>query len=172
MFRWKLDSYVINNNEHLHCHCCGHEHHTAGAGTRILRIIEHTWKEFIGVAGFLFIGAGISALFRSSIPIAFLGGLKSVPGLSTVFMMAVAFILNLCSEADAFIAGSFASLFSAGPLLAFMLIGPMLDIKLLVMYRTVFKPRLILWLALVIIISVFLWTSFLDFAGLVPELRR
>lgn len=53
------------------------------------------------VAGFLFIGAGISALFRTVIPIAMLGCLESIPGMSTIFMMAVAFVLNLCCVADA-----------------------------------------------------------------------
>ena len=92
----------------------------------------------------------LSAVFHSSIPIAFLAGLKSLPGLSPIFMMAAAFILNLCSEADTFIAGSFATLFLPAPLLAFMLVGPMPDVKFLVMYRTVFRPRLILWLAFLV----------------------
>ncbi|MDC7226007.1 MAG: permease [Spirochaetales bacterium] len=173
IFKDGIDSQIIQSHAHSHDHC----HHCStvvikSPGSRVKRLIEHTWTEFTEIAGFLFIGAGIAAIFRSSIPLAFLGNLKNVPGLSTLFMMAAAFILNLCSEADAFIAGSFTSLFSPAPLLAFMLVGPMLDIKLLIMYRTVFKPKLIIWLSVTIIVSVFLWVSILNFTGFIPELRR
>lgn len=177
VFRKNLDSQIISQHghghphSHTHSHCC-HTGETKNTASRIKGLIDHTWIEFTEIAGFLFIGAAISAVFRSSIPIAFLSGLNSIPGLSTIFMMTAAFVLNLCSEADAFIAGSFTSLFKTGPLLAFMLIGPMLDIKLLVMYRTVFKPKLILWLAAVIIVSVFLWVTLLNTAGFIPELRK
>ena len=176
-FRRNLNSQIIKSEDHIHNHGNKHCSHCSteivnGSDSRLKRLIEHTWTEFTEIAGFLFIGAAISAIFRSSIPIAILGELKNIPGLSTVFMMAAAFILNLCSEADAFIASSFTSLFSPGPLLAFMLIGPMLDIKLLIMYRSVFKPKLIIWLSVIIIVFVFLWVTILNFTGVIPELQR
>ena len=82
-------------------------------------------------------------------------------------MMITAFILNLCSEADAFIANSFSSLFPASALLAFMVLGPMLDIKLLIMYRKVFKSRLIIFLSVIIFVTVFAWISVLNAAGFI-----
>ena len=179
VFRHKLDMQIMqsrkhtdsHSHEHCHCHHCSTEA-ASGSGGRLSRIIDHSWSEFTETAGFLFIGAAIAAVLRASIPMTFFAGLNSLPGMSTLIMMTAAFILNLCSEADAFIASSFSSLFPPASLLAFMLIGPMLDIKLLVMYRSIFKPKLILWLAVVITISVFLWVTALNFTGIIPELKR
>ena len=58
-------------------------------------------------------------------------------------MMLLAFILSLCSEADAFIGASLLSSFGTAPVLAFLLIGPMVDIKNLMMMVNSFKPRFI-----------------------------
>ena len=58
-------------------------------------------------------------------------------------MMLLAFILSLCSEADAFIGASLLSSFGTAPVLAFLLIGPMVDIKNLMMMLNSFKKRFI-----------------------------
>ena len=52
--------------------------------------------------------------------------------------MAVAFVLSLCSEADAFIAASFGS-FTPGAQLAFLVFGPLADMKLTVLYGATFR---------------------------------
>ena len=51
----------------------------------------------------------------------------------------LAVVLNLCSEADAFVARSFLA-FPMAAKLAFLVLGPMVDIKLIAMYTTVFRP--------------------------------
>ena len=48
---------------------------------------------------------------------------------SSIVMMGLAYILSLCSEADAFIAASFQSTFSLNSLVAFLVFGAMFDIK-------------------------------------------
>ncbi|MBW1570021.1 permease, partial [Streptococcus sp. SPC0] len=58
-------------------------------------------------------------------------------------MMLLAFILSLCSEADAFIGASLLSTFGIAPVMAFLLIGPMIDIKNLMMMVNSFKTRFI-----------------------------
>jgi hypothetical protein len=71
-------------------------------------------------------------------------------------MMILAVALNLCSEADAFVAASFRS--SPVPLsaqLAFMILGPMLDIKLILMYLKVFRIRAIAALTMLTFAAVF-----------------
>ena len=73
-----------------------------------------------------------------------------------VLMMVLAVILNLCSEADAFIAASLAPIgipFSAQ--MAFMVLGPMLDLKLILMYLSVFTRKMILILSLSTLVFVF-----------------
>jgi uncharacterized membrane protein YraQ (UPF0718 family) len=58
--------------------------------------------------------------------------------------MFLAFVMSLCSEADAFIASSFSSTFSAGSIVAFLVFGPMVDIKNTLMMLSVFNKRFIL----------------------------
>lgn len=66
-------------------------------------------------------------------------------------MMALAFVLSLCSTSDAFIAANFAN-FNYGPKLAFMVFGPMMDAKLLFLYSTIFKWKFIVFLLLATLI--------------------
>ena len=69
-------------------------------------------------------------------------------------MMVLAFVLSLCSEADAFVAANFGGL-STGSKLAMIVFGPMLDVKLLIMYRWVFTGRLVLTMIPIIIVMIF-----------------
>jgi uncharacterized membrane protein YraQ (UPF0718 family) len=52
-------------------------------------------------------------------------------------MMALAFLLSLCSESDAFVAASFVQ-FGVGAQLAFLVFGPMVDTKLGFLYSATF----------------------------------
>jgi uncharacterized membrane protein YraQ (UPF0718 family) len=77
------------------------------------------------------------------------------PSLSIALLMLMAVALNLCSEADAFIAASFRWLTPWSAQLAFMLTGPMFDLKLLLMYQSIFKRLAIIVLATFILVAVF-----------------
>ncbi len=167
--RKNRDSLILSEDNHRNgCSCChdSHDHGPVPVKERLGHMAKHTWKEFSGAAGYLFIGAGIAAFFHSTVPMGLLDIFHRFPGGDKLFMMASAFILNLCSEADAFVARSFSGQFSPSALMAFMVLGPMLDIKLLAMYRTIFKPRMILILGITIFLSVFLWISLLDGVGI------
>jgi uncharacterized membrane protein YraQ (UPF0718 family) len=61
-------------------------------------------------------------------------------------MIAAAYLLSICSQADAFIAASFFSQFTPGAIVAFLVFGPMIDIKNTLMLMTTLKKRLILLL--------------------------
>jgi uncharacterized membrane protein YraQ (UPF0718 family) len=62
-------------------------------------------------------------------------------------MMLLAVLLSICSEADAFVAASFRSSLPLSAQMAFMVLGPMLDLKLIFMYLGVFKKRAIVLVA-------------------------
>ena len=68
--------------------------------------------------------------------------------------MILAVLLSICSEADAFVAASFVS-FSQASQLAFVTIGPMVDLKLIGMYAATFHRRLFLALLIVPTVLVF-----------------
>jgi hypothetical protein len=75
-------------------------------------------------------------------------------------MMLLAFVLCLCSEADAFLAASFTKM-SVSAKLSFLVFGPMLDIKLLLMYTRVFRPKLIGIIITCVALQVLAYTSIL-----------
>ncbi|MNZ76586.1 putative permease [compost metagenome] len=74
-------------------------------------------------------------------------------------MMGFAFVLSLCSTSDAFVASTFMHSFSSGSLLAFLVFGPMLDFKNLLMLLSVFKTKFVLYLAFLICTVVFIGSA-------------
>lgn len=115
---------------------------------------SHATDDFLAVGHYLVIGAFVAALAQTYIDRSFFSALSGVPILSVGLMMILAILLNLCSEADAFIAASFQGLMSAPAQMAFLLTGPMLDVKLLLMYQTLFRKRVIALLSLLILAAV------------------
>jgi uncharacterized protein len=69
--------------------------------------------------------------------------------------MGLAFLLSICSEADAFIAASFGSTFTVGSIIAFLVYGPMLDVKNMFMLFAYFKARFVFVLMGLITFMVF-----------------
>jgi len=139
------------------CHC--HEHEAAPEADRIVYrlflALRHACNDFFDVGRFLFLGAFVAAGARTFIGMDTYVELMNTPWLAIALMMALAVALNLCSEADAFIAASFRGIIPSSAQLSFMLLGPMLDLKLLLMYSTVFRPRFIALLSIVVIALVF-----------------
>lgn len=64
--------------------------------------------------------------------------------LAILVMLVLAATLSLCSEADAFIGSSLLSLFGNGPVVGFLVFGPMVDIKNLLMMKRYFKTSFML----------------------------
>jgi hypothetical protein len=92
---------------------------------------------------FLVVGAALAALLQSLVPQSLVGGVAGTPVVAALALMAIAFALSLCSEADAFVAASLGA-FGLGPQLAFLVLGPIGDAKLTVLYGATFQR----WFAL------------------------
>jgi uncharacterized protein len=119
--------------------------------------LETFRDEFFNVFKMLAIGCAIAALFQIVVPRQFTEIFASEPTLSIIAMMVLAFIISICSSVDAFFALSLSATFSLGSILAFLVFGPMIDIKTLTMLRSVFKPKALgLLTAMVGILCVFL----------------
>lgn len=122
--------------------------------TRLKAMIEHAIDEFFDMGKFLIIGAILAALVQTFI------STKSILDLgegllgSTLVMMGLAYLLSLCSEADAFIAASFDHLLPNTSLLGFLIYGPMLDLKNTIMLMSVFKFRFVITLTILITVTV------------------
>lgn len=104
--------------------------------------------DFMDMARYLIVGSMLAAAMQTLIPQSALLALGSGPLLSVIIMMALAFILSVCSTVDAFLALSFVNSFTAGSILAFLVFGPMVDIKSSLMFFGVYRKRVVLYLIL------------------------
>ena len=90
--------------------------------------------------GFLVIGAAAAATINVTVPQAFLQSLADKAVLAVIALALLAVLLSICSEADAFVAASL-STFSLTARLVFLVVGPMVDLKLIAMQSGVFGRR-------------------------------
>jgi uncharacterized membrane protein YraQ (UPF0718 family) len=102
------------------------------------RFFAHLGDDFLFMTRYLLIGATIAAAIQTFLPASLLTGLADLPILSVVAMMGLAVLLSLCSESDAFVAASFVQ-FAPSAQLGFLVLGPMVDMKLLALYAGTFR---------------------------------
>ncbi|MFH8369424.1 permease [Streptomyces sp. NPDC018031] len=93
--------------------------------------------DFLHAGGFLVLGAIAAATFNVALPRTVLDTFAGSPWLSVLFLAALAIVLAVCSEADAFVAASLTG-FSPTARLAFMVVGPMVDLKLVALQSGTF----------------------------------
>ncbi len=98
--------------------------------------------DFLGTGLYFMIGAAIAATFNTAINQRVMLPLASDSVLSIISMMTLAGILTLCSTSDAFIAATFVT-FPSAARMAFMIFGPMFDLKLIFLYSSLFKKRFV-----------------------------
>ncbi|MNW55545.1 putative permease [compost metagenome] len=122
-------------------------------------IFVHAADEVFEMGKYLIIGCLLTAGIQSFVARESLTAIGSGPVSSYVFMMGFAFVLSLCSTSDAFVASTFMHSFSSGSLLAFLVFGPMLDFKNLLMLLSVFKTKFVLYLAFLICTVVFIGSA-------------
>jgi hypothetical protein len=89
---------------------------------------------------YLLLGCFVAAAIKVVMPWEVAEVFKSDVFLAVGFMMALAVLLSVCSEADAFVASSFVG-FPVASQVAFMAVGPMVDLKLIGMYFHAFNSR-------------------------------
>jgi uncharacterized membrane protein YraQ (UPF0718 family) len=96
--------------------------------------------DVVHAGGFLVVGAAAAATINVLVPEAWLQTLAESPVLSVLALAILAVLLSICSEADAFVAASL-SQFSLTSRLVFLVVGPMVDLKLISMQAGVFGRR-------------------------------
>ncbi|OIJ20371.1 hypothetical protein BKP45_09955 [Anaerobacillus alkalidiazotrophicus] len=126
---------------------------------RIKQTMYHAADEFFMMGKYLIAGAFIAALFQTFLDRSILQALGSNEYSSTFVMMAFAYVLSLCSEADAFVAASFSNNFTTSSIIAFLVYGPMIDLKNTIMLLAFFKIKFVL--AFITTVTVFVFGSVL-----------
>ncbi|MFH1981595.1 MAG: permease [Pseudomonadota bacterium] len=123
---------------------------------RLIQALRHGSADFLDMGRFLVFGAFIAGLLQALVARnAFAAVAGSMP-LSIAAMMILAVVLNLCSEADAFVAAAFRTTLPMTAQMAFMVLGPMLDMKLVLNALSVFRKRAVAALAGFTVSAVFL----------------
>lgn len=102
----------------------------------------HTFRltathDFLHAGGFLVIGGLTAAVLNVLVPRDWLQTVADNPWLSVLAMAALAVVLSICSEADAFVAASLTE-FSLTSRLVFLVVGPMVDLKLIALQSGTF----------------------------------
>ncbi|MDX3314918.1 permease [Streptomyces sp. NPDC054884] len=114
----------------------GQEGHVPGQSR--FREFRHGFQhDFLHAGGFLVVGAMAAATFNVAVPRSVLDAFAGSPWLSVLFLAALAIVLAVCSEADAFVAASLSG-FSPVARLTFMVVGPMVDLKLIALQAGTF----------------------------------
>lgn len=112
----------------------GHEH----AGLRRATVFRETaTHDLLQAGGFLVVGAMVAALMKVAVTPGILTTLARQPWLALLAMAVLAILLSLCSEADAFVISSLTQV-SPTAQLVFLVVGPMVDVKLFAMQSGAF----------------------------------
>jgi len=161
-----IDHNHHHNHHHDHIHGTNkHEEVKIGRIKQLSQqtghVLTHSIDEFFDTGRYLIVGGLIAASMQTYLPTRVMLTLGSTKILAIIIMLLLAFTMSLCSEADAFIGSSLLSLFGTAPVVAFLVFGPMVDIKNLLMMKRYFNGRFILMLIGLIAVSVIGFTLFI-----------
>ena len=173
-----------DEKEDEHDECCGHDHshdhghsHTPAKANKVVAAMRSAMQDCADVAVYFVIGVCLTAMFN----LLYIQNMEAMsahldnPLNATIGMMMLAFVLSVCSTSDAFMAYSFRGV-GYGAKMAFMVLGPMLDMKLVFLYQTVMKKRFLLFFSIGVFVLIGLlslgweqWVWFRDWCGGVQD---
>ena len=142
-------------HDHGHGHH-GHDYHIGPGGakrSRWVQGVELFRDETALMLKVLCLGALIAGLTQVFIPREILASLGSHPLYSILAMIGLAFVVSICANVDAFFVLAYATTFTTGSIVAFLVFGPMVDIKMLAMMRTTYTTRLLVVVTTVVALS-------------------
>ncbi|MBO3457826.1 permease [Aetokthonos hydrillicola Thurmond2011] len=125
-------------------------------------LVENSVQELRELGSVLVIGSAIAAAIQVLVPREVIFSLGAGPVSSVVAMLILSVLVSICSTVDSFFALSFASAFTSGSLLAFLVLGPMIDFKGVGLMLSIFKPRAVIYLFAMAAQLTFLLTLFLN----------
>ncbi len=134
------------------CSCCCHD-----KNNKLFSIVNHTILDLFDVLKYLIFGALIASVFQVAIPRNIIGNFNGGV-LSIIILMLFAYLVSLCSTSDSFIGKSLLSYFSTSSIVAYLLLGPMIDIKNTIVLLGNFDKKFVVTLISLIFIFVFLFS--------------
>ena len=153
---FKNDFVVKNSIEEIEeeCSCCHHHHENA-----FLEIANHTMSDLFDVLKYMIFGALIASFVQVYMPRSVITVFNSNNYLSIIVLMLFAYLLSLCSTSDSFICKSLINSFTKSSVVAYLLLGPMIDVKNTIVLVGNFKKKFALYLIVLIFVVVFIISS-------------
>jgi uncharacterized membrane protein YraQ (UPF0718 family) len=134
----------------------GHEA-PVGFDAKLTHAMRTAMRDFLDTAMYFAIGVMITSVFNTQVDQSRVVAVSGHDYVAIPSMMGLAFVLALCSTSDAFIAAPMAMPLSGLPSaakLAFLVFGPMLDIKLVFMYSSIFRKKFLVGFCIALFIIV------------------
>lgn len=142
--------------KNCHCHHEKHTHHSIKKD--ILSICRHTAYDLFEVVKYLMFGALIASLVQVLLPRNILVVFNNNQVLSIIILMLFAYLVSLCSTSDSFVGKSLLSTFNKSSIIAYLLLGPMIDIKNTIVLFGNYKKSFVWTLIALIFIVIFLFS--------------
>jgi uncharacterized membrane protein YraQ (UPF0718 family) len=129
---------------------------------RIAEALATSGDDFLDIVHYLIIGSMLAAAMQTLVPQTVLLAIGQGPVTSVFALLALAFVLSVCSTVDAFLALAFVSTFTPAAILGFLVFGPMVDIKTSLMFLRVFRRRTVVYLILLPLMMTMLIAVFVN----------
>jgi len=113
---------------------------------RLQLMMDNIVQELRELGGVLILGTAVAAVVQIAFPREIILNLGQGPVTSVLAMIVLATVVSICSTVDSFFALSFASTFTTGSLLAFLVFGPMIDLKNIALLLSIFRARAVVYL--------------------------
>ncbi len=147
------DHHHGHSHHHHHDHHHGHNHHhhaeeptAAPLARRLHAAVGAAADDLFDVGRYLVAGSLLAAALQALVPQEAILGIGSGAVSSVLVLSVLAFVISVCSTVDAFVALSFVGTFTPASILAFLVFGPMVDIKSSLMFASIFRPRVVTYL--------------------------
>lgn len=148
---YKDKDITLNNSDE---ECCHHTHNH----NKLIKIINHTILDMYDVLKYLMLGAFITVIFQTIIPRGIITVFNNNQILSIITLMIFAYLISLCSTSDSFVGKSLMSQFTNSSVLAYLLLGPMIDIKNTLVLLGNYNKKFVYTLISLIFIIIFLFS--------------
>ena len=149
-----------HNHDHKKCehHDHNHEHHHEKHTLKndIPAILKHTAYDMFEVVKYLMFGALLASLVQVLLPRSILVTFNNNNILSIITLMLFAYLISLCSTSDSFVGKSLLSTFTKSSILAYLVLGPMIDIKNTVVLLGNYNKKFVITLISLIFIIIFI----------------
>lgn len=152
------DNVLINDDNEDTCECGCDCHHHEHKHNKFISVIEHTAFDMFDVIKYLMFGAMLASLVQVLIPRSLLTTFNNNQMLGIITLMIFAYLISLCSTSDSFVGKSLLTTFGSSSIMAYLLLGPMIDIKNTIVLLGNYKKSFVYTLISLIFITIFIFS--------------